>query len=169
MEIRLAKRDDLSRLKEMYRNIIDKMNREKIEIWNEIFPCEFLQEDIEKNCLYIMEENNTFIASFSLLDLAEGAEHINWKNNEADALYIGKLGVNVDYRRRGIAAGILMEAAKLAKDKGADCLRLMVVDINTPAIKLYEKMGFKRAEGIYDLRIDDELVLHEFGYERRLR
>lgn len=49
--------------------------------------------------------------------------------------------------------------------KGAEYLRLFVVDINQPAIKLYMKNGFKRANGIYDEQIDEEIVLHEFGFE----
>ena len=39
--------------------------------------------------------------------------------------------------------------------------------INSPAISLYEKNGFIRAKGIFTDIIDDELVLHEYGYEIR--
>lgn len=49
---------------------------------------------------------------------------------------------------------------------GAEYLRLFVVDINEPAINLYVKNGFKKAEGVYDEVIDDDLVLHEYGFER---
>ena len=40
------------------------------------------------------------------------------------------------------------------------------MDINEPAINLYVKNGFKKAEGVYDEVIDDDLVLHEYGFER---
>ena len=60
---------------------------------------------------------------------------------------------------------MLNEAIALAKDKGTKYLRLFVVDINEPAINLYIKNGFKRVDGIYDEIIDDDLVLHEFGFE----
>ena len=33
-------------------------------------------------------------------------------------------------------------------------------------INLYVKNGFKKADGVYDEVIDDDLVLHEFGFER---
>ena len=42
------------------------------------------------------------------------------------------------------------------------------MDINQPAINLYIKNGFKRAEGIYDEIIDDNLTLHEYGFERQV-
>ena len=57
------------------------------------------------------------------------------------------------------------KAKKIAKSKGFDYLRLFVVDINIPAIKLYVKNGFIKAEGIYDEVFDDGFVLHEYGYE----
>lgn len=62
---------------------------------------------------------------------------------------------------------MLKKAAELAKEEGANCLRLFVVDINKPAINLYIKNGFEKADGIYDEIIDDELVLHQFGFEIR--
>lgn len=42
------------------------------------------------------------------------------------------------------------------------------MDINKPAINLYLKNGFKRAGGIFEERIDEELVLREYGYEIKI-
>lgn len=42
------------------------------------------------------------------------------------------------------------------------------MDINVPAIHLYIKNGFIRANGIYDEVIDKDLVLHEYGFEAAL-
>ena len=41
MNLRLANINDLSKLKDVYRKIINNMNRNKIQIWDEIYPCEF--------------------------------------------------------------------------------------------------------------------------------
>ena len=63
----------------------------------------------------------------------------------------------------------MLERAKdTAKDLGAEYLRLFVVDINTPAIQLYLKNGFTRGAGVYDLIIDNDLVLQEYGFELAL-
>ena len=51
------------------------------------------------------------------------------------------------------------------QELGAEYVRLFVVDINKPAIHLYMKNGFEQADGIYDEVIDDDLVLHEYGFE----
>jgi ribosomal protein S18 acetylase RimI-like enzyme len=90
---------------------------------------------------------------------------VNWKYNAGKALYIDRLGVNVNYSRKGIGSYMLTKAREKAKNLGAEYLRLFVVDINEPAICLYTKNGFTKASGVYDEVIDEELVLHEYGYE----
>jgi hypothetical protein len=40
MNLRLAKKNDLSQLKRMYEKIIDSMNENNIQIWDEIYPKE---------------------------------------------------------------------------------------------------------------------------------
>jgi len=81
MELRLAIIDDLPELKAIYKEIIKNMNSNNIYIWDEIYPCEFFEDDIKT------------------------------------------------------------------------------------AINLYKKVGFEKVDGIYNEVIDDDLVLHEFGFE----
>jgi ribosomal protein S18 acetylase RimI-like enzyme len=90
---------------------------------------------------------------------------VNWKDNAGKALYIDRLGVNVNYSGKGIGSYMLTKARETAKSLSAEYLRLFVVDINGPAIRLYTKNGFTKAAGVYDEVIDDDLVLHEYGYE----
>ncbi|KPU44428.1 putative phosphinothricin acetyltransferase YwnH [Oxobacter pfennigii] len=164
MDLRLAKKNDLPRLKTMYEKIIDNMNKNNMRIWDEIYPCEFFQDDIDNKSLYILTEDNDIAAAFALCESNAGEDHLKWKNVKEKALYIDRFGVNVDYLRQGIGGLMLKNALKLAKQKGAKYLRLFVVDINKPAINLYLKNGFKRVDGIYEERIDD-FVLREYGFE----
>ena len=165
MDLRLADMDDLPQLKAMYGKIIDNMNAQNIQIWDEIYPCEFFADDIKDKHLYIMEEYGVIVAAFVLCDSNAGARYVKWEKTQAKALYLDRLGVNVDYLRKGIGSRTLREAVVLARDKGAQYVRLFVVDINEPAISLYRKNGFKQVDGIYEEKIDDELVLHEYGFE----
>lgn len=165
MNLRMANIDDLTQLKYVYKKIIYNMNKDNINIWDEIYPCEFFYDDIVNNRLYILEENNEIISAFALCNSNSGAEYVKWENKYDKALYIDRLGVNVNYSRKGIGSIMINKAITLARDKGAKYLRLFVVDINKPAINLYIKNGFKRVDGIYDETIDDDLVLHEFGFE----
>ncbi len=148
----------------MYQKIIRNMNKNDIRIWDEIYPCEFFQNDIENKSLYILAENDDIMAAFALCESNDGAEHVKWKNAKARALYLDRLGVNVNHLRKGIGGLTLLHAAKLAKQMNAEYLRLFVVDINIPAINLYLKNGFKRVDGIYEEKIDD-FGMVEYGFE----
>lgn len=165
MKFKLAEKDDLLNIKAMYEKIVENMNKNNIEIWDEIYPCEFFQDDIENNRLYLLvEENDDIVAAFALSELNTGESHLKWKDATSKALYIDRFGVNVDYLKQGIGAIMLKNAMEIAKQKDAKYLRLFVVDINKPAINLYMKNRFKQVDGIYEEKIDD-FVLREYGFE----
>ena len=166
MDLRLANINDLSKLKAVYRNIIDNMIRNKISIWDEIYPCEFFSDDIENNRFYLLvEEDDDIVAAFALCESNAGESYVKWENAHDKALYIDRFGVNVDFSRRGIGSIMLKHAITLTKQKHAKYLRLFVVDINKPAINLYLKNGFRHVDGIYEERIDDDFILREYGFE----
>ncbi|WMC93695.1 GNAT family N-acetyltransferase [Kineothrix sp. MB12-C1] len=166
MDLRLADINDLPKLKEMYGKIIDDMNRNDISIWDEIYPCTFFSDDIENNRLYLLvEEHDNIVAAFALCESHTGERYVKWENTHGKALYFDRFGVNVDYARRGIGSAVLKHAIALTKQKDAKYLRLFVVDINKPAINVYIKNGFKKVDGIYEERIDDDLILREYGFE----
>ncbi|MEF2879178.1 MAG: GNAT family N-acetyltransferase [Blautia sp.] len=169
MEFRQAKLEDLPKLKKVYRDIIQNMEDNQISIWDEIYPCEFFQEDIEAECFYVLAEGEDIAGGFALCEKASGEQAMQWQEPEARAMYIDRLGVNVKYLRQGIGSKMLEQAEKLAGEKGAKWLRLFVVDINKPALDLYEKCGFKRAGGIYQERIAPDLVFQEYGLEKLSR
>ncbi|NFO14098.1 GNAT family N-acetyltransferase [Clostridium botulinum] len=168
MDLRLANINDLSKLKVVYGNIIDNMNKNNIEIWDEIYPCEFFLNDIEKNRLYVLTDGDEIVAVFVLCESNDGENNLKWKNAKEKALYIDRLGVNVNYLRQGIGGIIIKNAIEIAKGKNAKYLRLFVVDINKPAINLYLKNGFKQVDGIYEERIDDNFILREYGFEKEV-
>ena len=74
--------DDLPQLKVVYREIINNMNNENIEIWDDIYPCEFFYNDIENNCLYVLDENDEIVSAFALCNSNAGADCVKWKNEK---------------------------------------------------------------------------------------
>ena len=165
MVFRLAEKSDLPQLYEVFGRIIEDMNRKGIEIWDEYFPCSYYAGDIEARSLYVMDDGGVIASAFALLPTTGGTDKVQWPHPDARALYVNRFGVNVDYARRGVGSAMLRHAAELARARGMDVLRLFVVDINAPAVSLYEKNGFKRAGGIYREEIDADFVLYEYGYE----
>lgn len=166
MEIRLASKEDLPQIKAVYRAIIEAMYKSGIEIWDEVYPCEFFAEDVERGRLYVLVEDSEIAAAFALCDSHDGACSVQWTTPGASAMYLDRLGVSVSYGRQGVGSRALKEAQTLARAQGAEYLRLFVVDENQPAINFYVKNGFSKASGVFNEVIDVDLTLREFGFER---
>ena len=134
MDFRQAVMQDLPQLKDMYKQIIENMNEQNIQIWDDIYPCEFFEEDIKNNQLYILLNNEEIVSAFVLSNTNSGETVVEWNDKHAKAVYIDRLGVNVKYSRKGIGSLILDKSKEIAKTLDAEYLRLFVVDINIPAI-----------------------------------
>jgi GNAT superfamily N-acetyltransferase len=169
VEFRLAEIQDLTQLKSVYKQIIEKMNNDGVKIWDDIYPCEFFEDDIKSKRLYILIDNQEIISAFALCDENRVEKSsVKWENDNAKAFYLDRLAVNANYSKKGIASLMINKAKQLAANLGAEYLRLFVVDINKPAIQLYEKNHFNRAIGVYKKVFDDGFELREFGYEIKL-
>jgi len=66
--------------------------------------------------------------------------------------YLGFMYTDEDYRGLGINAMIVEELKKWSNQKGFQEIRLTVYDENLPAIKAYEKVGFKKH--IIEMRLE---------------
>lgn len=144
------------------------MNEQNIQIWDDIYPCEFFEEDIKNNQLYILLNNEEIVSAFVLSNTNSGETAVEWNDKHAKAVYIDRLGVNVKYSRQGIASLMLDKAKEITKTLDAKYLRLFVVDINILAIQQYTKKEFVKVNGVYNEIFDDGFVWHEYGYEIKL-
>ena len=166
MKLRLANKQDLPQLKTMYKDIVENMNKNKITIWDDVYPSIFFESDIINKQLYVLEDDSVIVSAFCLCD--DNIDSIQWKEPAAKALYIQRLGVNVLYMQKGIGSKTLDEAKEIARKLNYNYLRLLVVDFNYPAINLYLKNGFVKKEGVHSEVIDEEIILYEHGYEIEL-
>lgn len=168
MDFRLAVVQDLPQLKGMYKQIIENMNEQDIQIWDDVYPCEFFAEDIKNQQLYVLLNGSEIVSAFALCDANSGENAVEWADRHAKALYIDRLGVNIKHSKKGIGSLTLEKAMGAARAFGAEYLRLFVVDMNNPAIQFYIKNRFVRAAGVYNETFDDGFVLREYGYETKL-
>ena len=166
MKLRLANKQDLPQLKTMYKDIVENMNKNKITIWDDVYPSIFFESDILNKQLYVLEDDSVIVSAFCLCD--DNIDSIQWKEPAAKALYIQRLGVNVLYMQKGIGSKTLDEGKEIAGKLNCNYLRLLVVDFNYPAINLYLKNGFVKKEGVHSEVIDEEIILYEHGYEIEL-
>lgn len=168
MDFRLAVMQDLPQLKAVYKEIVKNMDDNQIQIWDEVYPCEFFEDDIKSNRCYVLFDKGEIVSAFALCNSSSGENAVKWNDSQGKALYLDRFGVNVNHSRKGIGSLMLKYANELAKALGVEYLRLFVVDINKPAINLYMKNGFTKVIGIYDEVVAGGIVLHEFGYEVKI-
>lgn len=168
MVFRLAEMNDLPCVKRVFTDIIRHMNENDICIWDDIFPCEFFEGDINNSRLYVLTDGQEIVSACALLENCAGSDEIEWHETDCRALYLNRFGVNRNFLRRGIGARMLENMKETARRAGARYLRLFVVDINKPAIELYLKSGFEKAKGEYYQKIDDNTTLREYGFECKI-
>lgn len=74
------------------------------------------------------------------------------------------IAVHPDFRRRGIAQALVESLVKQLRQRGSQCLTLEVRASNSPAIALYEKLGFQkigRRKNYYRDPREDALILRK--------
>ena len=119
-----------------------------------VFPCLGRRD----GCLRLMREitsRNTFVpestwllrfkderGKFSPVGTIQGLNLDDWGA-------IQNLGVAADHRGRGLGTLLLMKAAAGFYNVGLKRIHLEVTTENTAAIRLYERLGFKRAQVVY--------------------
>ena len=88
------------------------------------------------NCISLVAKTNGKIVGFVI-----GMIHI-----ERNALvgHILTVDVSPSHRRRGIAQRLLQKLEEIFKEKGVKSCRLEVREDNIAALKLYQKLGYKK-------------------------
>lgn len=71
-------------------------------------------------------------------------------------LYLEDLFVNPEYRGKGIGKSLLIELAKIAKERNCSRFEWSVLDWNTPAIDFYKSLGAKPMDEWTVFRVDEE-------------
>lgn len=166
MVFRKARLQDLQEIKTVFKAIVRSMNDRGITIWNETYPCEVFEQDILNGYLYVLtEEGGRILSAVALLPQCQGNAAVIWQYPAKKPVFMFRLGVDPQYAGQGLGQMTVHKAMETAAKLGADSLRLFVVDINEPAIALYEKMGFLKAQGVYIQSFDAGYTLSEYAYE----
>ena len=170
--------EDLPAVREMYRGIVRWMDANGIRIWDDVYPCHALEEDVRRGRLHLLLDEGSPAAAFALCGDHPGEAHIEWADPRGGALYLTRKGVQslpadmnmyeLSPKLCAFYSSMLEKAGETARELGAAYLRLFVVDVNLPAIRLYARGGFARRKGVYRQEIDTALVLREYGYEKEL-
>lgn len=148
-EVRSARMDDLSVLLAFEQEIIkaerpfDPTMREDPISYYDI--KQMIMDD--KACVLVAETGGKIVASGYAIP--KKARH--YLDHE-EYSYLGFMFTDPDFRGKGINAKVVEELKKWSFSQGYTELRLTVYHDNMPAIKAYEKVGFKRH--IIEMRLE---------------
>ena len=101
---------------------------------------------IEEGSMYLYKKNDTIVGSMAVT-MYQGEDYhaIEWskqvKDDEAAVIHI--LAVSPDYQGTGAGAEMIRVAINLSADSGMKSIRLDALASNTPAHKIYKRIGFE--------------------------
>ena len=96
--------------------------------------------------MYLYREDKRIIGAMAVT-MYQGDDYhaIGWTKQVADVkvAVIQILAVSPDAQGKGIGSEMIREAIRLAQNKGMQAIRLDALTSNTPAHRLYERLGFE--------------------------
>lgn len=136
---------DLDEIEVLYRNVVQKMQENGIDQWDETYPdCEVLRADIEKRELYI-GKNKSMICSAFVLNQEVDVQYRNgaWNYPSADFYTFHRFCVNPIYQRQGIGRETIAYIEKLVRERNAETIRMDTFSGNPYALALYQNLGYQ--------------------------
>ena len=101
---------------------------------------------IDEGSMYLYRENGAIVGAMAVT-MYQGEDYhaIEWTQQVADdkVAVIHILAISPDAQGNGIGSEMIREAIRLACDKGMQAVRLDALSSNTPAHRLYERLGFE--------------------------
>lgn len=107
-----------------------------------------------KNLLRCVEKNPDWIQV-----LEKNGEVIGYIWFGLKKTYAGEKGeiynlyIDENYRRKGLAKKLIKHAENYLSSKGIEFLELKVTETNLPAVKLYEKLNFKKTRIVMEKKL----------------
>ncbi len=124
----------------------------------------YTRERLESGLLSNLQ-NLTILVSLHGNQIVGHAQMFKFPNPRRKGVGDLLIYLHQDFQNQGLGTAVLSELTKLAKNEGLHRLGLHVVADNKPAVRLYEKFGFKVEgvlEGSYfgeDGRYHDEIAM----------
>lgn len=101
---------------------------------------------INEDSIYLYREHGDIVGAMAIT-MYQGEDYhgIDWSQQVPDekVAVIHILAVSPDSQGKGIGSEMVNEAIRMAKSKGMQTIRLDALASNTPAHKLYERLGFE--------------------------
>jgi ribosomal protein S18 acetylase RimI-like enzyme len=101
---------------------------------------------IDEGSMYLYKEDGNIIGAMAVT-MYQGEDYhaIDWTEQVVDdkVAVIHILAISPDTQGKGIGSTMIREAIRFAQNKGMQAIRLDALASNTPAHRLYERLGFE--------------------------
>lgn len=143
--VRLAKQDELERVNEIRKMVNDVHVNGRPDIYKAGFNDELKNYIYEiwnnENKDILVAERDGIICGFACVQYVNKPE--NPVMNARKFYDIDEFGVDVKFRRQGVATEMIKFIREDAKQRGMDRIELSVWEFNEGALAFYEAVGFK--------------------------
>ena len=159
ISVRRAGDDDLDRVETLYNELNDYLAvHDNGPRWRrEVYPLRsHAEEGLASKSLYVAESGGRLAGSVILLqEQGEVYRQVRWQTDfDVPVAVVHILAVHPDFFGQGVGKALLDFAAGWGRRHGKKAIRLDTYEENFPAIRLYEKCGFKRM-GRIDLGLEE--------------
>jgi ribosomal protein S18 acetylase RimI-like enzyme len=146
MKIKPAKMEDLNIIDEIYKSATENMIKNNIFQWDEIYPNKnILENDILKNQMYKIILDNDIVSVFVLnKEYDKEYSNGNWEYNGGEFMVLHRLCVNNKCQNKGFGTKTMLCIEKYLKNSGIKSIRLDTFSKNPIALKLYNKLEYKK-------------------------
>lgn len=145
MEYRLGTTEDVSAIVNLIGDAIKTMEQCGIYQWDEIYPtADDFKEDIEKQNLYVVLENEMIAAIYVISDESDDAyKNADWKCPDETAYILHRFCISPNFQNKGLGKQLLLKIESQIRDMGYKSVRLDVFRENPYAQRLYHHNGYE--------------------------
>ena len=147
MIFRKAEKEDFYKIISLYWNLIDhEQDEPSFPHWKKgIHPSdEMIQDSIDKGDLYVLADGDEIAACVIANDeKVDGYSDTPWQIDSDEVIVLHVLAVHPNHRGKGLARRLVENVIEQERKAGKKALRLDVIENNTTAEKLYQKLGFQ--------------------------
>lgn len=157
--VRIEKESDIDAIEHLYDDLNDYLEtHENYPRWKKgVYPIrEDAKEALAKDDLYVAIIDGEIAGTVVYSDEQEGAyRKVKWQMEfDVPVITICKLAVHPQKFGCGVGKALLDYTVCIGDQRNAKAIRLDVYEENLPAIRLYEKCGFKDM-GLVDLGLEE--------------
>ena len=147
MIFRKAEKEDFDKIRSLYWTLIDQEQDDpSFPHWKKgIHPSdEMIQNSIGREELYVLVDGGEIAACvIANNEKVDGYSDAPWQIDSEKVIVLHVLAVNPGQRGKRLARRLVENVIELERKAGRKALRLDVIENNTTAEKLYQKLGFQ--------------------------